>query len=1026
MISLFSPRLVAFLSIRSIAYLFLAFVSCSAVAQETAPKPASEEVEDFIKKFAGRGAVGDFSTRPKTPEESLAAFRVADDLKIELVASEPEVRQPVFLNFDERGRMWVVQYIQYPFPAGLKVVRYDEHLRAIFDKVPPPPPNHDRGRDMITIHEDRDGDGRFETVKTFLDGLNICTAVEHDRDGIWVLHPPYLLFYPDKDKDDIPDGDPVVHLEGFGLEDTHAVANSLRWGPDGWLYGCQGSTCHATIKRPGIDSVGVHFKGQAIWRYEPKSKRFEIFAEGGGNAFGLEFDAQGQAYSGHNGGNTRGFHYIQGGYFWKSWGKHGELTNPYAFGYFPEMKGSQVERFSHTFVVYEGGVLPPRYEGQILAPVPLHNYVMLSQRLPDGSTYLTHDVEKVVKTSDSWFRPVEIKVGPDGGVYIADWYDTRLTHVDPRDNWDRSNGRIYRLTSHAAPRIAPFNMREWPTTQLVDTLAHPNKWFRQTALRLIRERQDASIKGLLLRRLADPGAENPVEYLWALAAIEKLSEPLIERLVMHTDPAVRAWTVRLAGDDGLDSPAILQLASRETDPQVRSQLLCSFKRMPKTGVAGALATLKKGTPVGAHDFRLIAWWAIEAHFPEQRDEIFAALSSPEAFKSHELAPIVERFARRLILEPTEANQTMLAQLIDAAPDRDAQQLVVRAINNDLAGQRNLKFSPALAAALLRASPPEAGSIDSLVLRLRLGDAEAVAQAIELAAGAKEQKAAERVRVIETLGEIAPREAREQLAALASSEGDVQVRIAAIRALSRYGDESLAEELQKAYRAAGDDLRVRAAIIDVLASRLPWAKAMIGWIEKEQVRRSDVTPEIVQRLDLYGDADLSAALQRLFGRTRATPDELKAEMARVGALVRAGVGDKRAGKKIFMETCAKCHKLFGEGKDIGPDLTGYERSNLDFLLLSIIDPGAAIREEYTTFRVATADGLVLTGFIKERGQDAITMVTADQGATVLAKSDIEEGPFAIPTSLMPEKLLGNLSDKEIQDLFAYIQSLSPVP
>jgi putative membrane-bound dehydrogenase-like protein len=1010
----------------------LTTLTLDVAAQDTAPKPASQEIEDFIKKFPGRGAVGDFSTKPKTPEESLAAFKVPGDLKIELVAAEPDVRQPVFLNFDERGRMWVVQYLQYPFPAGVKVVRYDEHLRAIFDKVPPPPPHHDKGRDKIAIHEDRDGDGRFEHVKTFVDGLNICTALEHDKEGIWVLNPPYLLFYPDRNKDDVPDGDPIVHLEGFGIEDTHAVANSLRWGPDGWLYGCQGSTCHATVKRPGLDKVGVHFKGQAVWRYEPKSKRFEIFAEGGGNAFGLEFDSHGNLFSGHNGGDTRGFHYIQGGYYQKSWGKHGELTNPYAFGFFPQMKGDQAERFSHTFVVYEGGVLPQRYRGQILAPVPLHNYVVLSQLLPDGATFKTHDLDRVVTTTDTWFRPVEIKAGPDGGVYLADWYDTRLTHVDPRDTWDRSNGRIYRLTVKDAPRIEKFDMREWTSERLVDTLSHSNKWFRQTALRLIRERQDASVKPRLLEHLtaADApstrAAPSSVEYLWAFASLQKLDEPLIEQFVKHPNADVRACTVRLVGDDHRDSPAILKLAESETDPTVRSQLLCSFKRMPETGVAGALSVLKQPSPLGAHDFRQIAWWAIEAHFPASHDEIFAALSTREAFSDRELSFLVERFAKRLMLDPTEANQALLASLIVKAPSSEAEKQVVSVINSALAGQRNVKVTAALADALLKASPADLDSIESLLLRLRLGDQKSIELAQQFAGDAQRQKPPQRIRIIEALSEIGETSSIRPLTELATTDTDAPIRVAAIQALARFADPQLAQTLITAYVNSAQDLRLRAVAIDVLASRLVWARELVAKVEEETIRRTDVSPEILQRLDLYGDAELSAKIKRIWGNTRATGEELAAEMTRVGKVIRGGLGDKAAGKKLFTQSCAKCHKLFGEGKEIGPDLTGYERSNLDFLLLSIVDPGAAIREEYTTFRVATIDGLVLTGFIKERGQDTITMVTADQGATVIAKSDIEEGPVAIKTSLMPEKQLASLDEKQVRDLFAYLQSLSPIP
>jgi putative membrane-bound dehydrogenase-like protein len=177
-----------------------------------------------------------------TPAESLTRFLIHEDLALDQVLAEPVVRQPVFLNFDERGRMWVVQYLQYPAPAGLRLMSHDKWWRAVYDKVPPPPPNHVPGKDKITIHEDTDGDGKFDKQTTFVDGLNIATACVKGRGGVWVLNPPYLLFYPDADDNDVPDGAPVVHLEGFGLEDTHSVVNSLCWGPDGWLYAAQGST----------------------------------------------------------------------------------------------------------------------------------------------------------------------------------------------------------------------------------------------------------------------------------------------------------------------------------------------------------------------------------------------------------------------------------------------------------------------------------------------------------------------------------------------------------------------------------------------------------------------------------------------------------------------------------------------------------------------------------------------------------------------------------------------------------------
>ncbi|MDB5319331.1 MAG: Cytochrome c, partial [Phycisphaerales bacterium] len=235
-------------------------------------------------------------TKALSAGESLKHFKLRPGYAVDLIADEPVVRQPININFDARGRMWVTQYIQYPFPKGLKIVEYDRYIRAKFDKTPLPPPLGDKGADRVSIHEDTDGDGTFDRTKVFVDGLNIATSALPGKGGVWVMNPPYLLFYPDANGDDVPDGDPVVHLSGFGLQDTHAAANSLTWGPDGWIYGAQGSTCTAKVKvEVATEQKGTtDFLGQAIWRYHPARHVFEIFAEGGGNTFGVEFDDQGR------------------------------------------------------------------------------------------------------------------------------------------------------------------------------------------------------------------------------------------------------------------------------------------------------------------------------------------------------------------------------------------------------------------------------------------------------------------------------------------------------------------------------------------------------------------------------------------------------------------------------------------------------------------------------------------------------------------------------------------------------------
>ena len=293
-----------------------------------------DSVQDIQRYVARRRGDND----PLTPQQAEQSFETPDDLDVQLVLSDPDIAQPLFMTWDARGRMWVMEYRQYPEVAGVRMLSRDVYLRSVYDKVPEPPPHGAKGRDRISIHEDTDGDGVYDNHKVFVDGLNIATSVAIGRGGAFVTNPPYLLFYPDRNGDDIPDGDPEILLEGFGLEDSHSVINSLRFGPDGWLYGAQGSTVTGNVKRYGTDDKPLRTMGQQIWRYHPELQKFEVFAEGGGNTFGCEIDEKGRIYSGHNGGDTRGFHYVQGGYYRKGFGKHGPLSNPYAFGYFNHMK----------------------------------------------------------------------------------------------------------------------------------------------------------------------------------------------------------------------------------------------------------------------------------------------------------------------------------------------------------------------------------------------------------------------------------------------------------------------------------------------------------------------------------------------------------------------------------------------------------------------------------------------------------------------------------------------------------------
>jgi glucose/arabinose dehydrogenase len=513
---------------------------------------------------------------PKVPpEEAKKTFQVAKGLEIQLVAHEPMVQQPLCINFDDRGRLWVLQYLQYPIPKGLKPVEVDQYLRTRYDRVPEPPPKGPKGADKIIILEDPDGAGRYRKSKDFLTGLNLASGFALGYGGVFVVQPPYLLFYRIKAGTDKPDGDPDVLLKGFGMEDAHAFANSLTWGPDGWLYGAQGSTVTAHIR-------GIEFQ-QGIWRYHPWTDEFELFAEGGGNTWGIDFDRHGQLFAG---GNTTEplCHHVQGGYYIKGFGKHGPLHNPYAFGYFNPVKhhGFLGSALTGGFVLYQGGLFPERFHDAVIYPNLRVNAMRVSRLRSEGSTFSTEFQEDFLVSSDRWFRPVKSLVGPDGALYVADWYDYNISHTDPKDRsrWyepSRDTGRIWRVVPEGTtPRMTgPWPLGQLASADLVNLLKHPNAWYAREARRLLMERRDPAVCPRLERMvLENKDPRLALEALWALHVSRGLTDELALKLLDHPGEHIRAWTIRLMGDRRQVSRSFAdrlnELARSESSATVRS------------------------------------------------------------------------------------------------------------------------------------------------------------------------------------------------------------------------------------------------------------------------------------------------------------------------------------------------------------------------------------------------------------------------------------------------------------------------
>jgi len=985
---------------------------------------AFSKVEDApaIEKELKKLATGDAG--PLSPAESLAQMKTPDDLQVELVLAEPQIGQPLSLKWDGRGRLWVVNYLQYPNPAGLKTISKDKHLRAVYDQVPKAPPNHFRGADKITIHEDTDGDGRLDKHSTFLEGLSLATSFEFGRGGVWVLQPPYLLFYPDANGDDVPDGDPVVHLEGFGIEDSHSVTNNLRFGPDGWLYATQGSTVTGNVKRPG-DKTAVHSEGQLVWRYHPEQKKYEIFAEGGGNAFGLEIDSKGRIYSGHNGGNTRGFHYVQGGYFQKSFGKHGNLSNPFTFGYFEAMAHHNVPRFTHTFVIYEADGLPQPYRGRLFGVGPLQGHVVMSDVQPDRSSFKTRDVGLALESSDTWFRPVDIQAGPDGCVYVADFYEQRIDHASHyQGRVHKESGRIYRLSAKgSSPKASQVDLTKLAFDKLFAQLSSPNKWQRQAAQREVLRRQNATYPDSFAEQLYLAKGQAALEYFWALNVSWKLSAAELVELVDHIDPYVRIWIIRVACDDGkvTDEVAkkLAELAYREPHVEVRSQLAASARRLPASqGLPVVKKLAGRSEDTGDIHIPLLLWWAIEANADKDRDAVLA-LFADKAFWDQPLVSqhLSERLMRRYASTGLRKDLLSCAKLLELAPSKEHAGKLMAGFEAAFEGRTIANLPVELAAAMTKAGAA------SPTLRLRQGDQTAVSEALAIIADEKAD-AAKRQQLVAVFGTIQQPACVPVLLRLAAESRNDQLKSAALGALISYSDPSIAPAVVKLYSNLPD--QVRDVAQSLLATRKDSSLLLLTAIDAGQIDARTIPEPTVRKLLLHDSPQIAELCNKHFGELSGpSPEELRAQIEKLAGVISTGAGNPYQGKQLFTQSCGKCHVLFAQGGRIGPDLTTYKRDDLRGMLLNVVNPSAEIREGFENYIARTADGRTLTGFIADQDQNVVVLRGADGQNVSVARDEIDD-LAASRSSLMPENQLKDFTDQQIRDLFAYLRATQPLP
>lgn len=780
-----------------------------------------------------------------------------------------------------------------------------------------------------------------------------------------------------------------------------------------------------------------------VWRYHPETRAFEIFAEGSGNTFGLEVDAQGRLYSGHNGGSTRGWHYVQGGFYQMQGvdpSKFGPPRNPYAFGELPMMATTnRVARFTHFGAFAEGSAMPSQFAGMLFALDPLHNEIIASERKVRGATFDTLDHGVVVKSSDPAFRPVYIANAPDGSLYVADMYEFYIAHGQHYQNQiDPTTGRIYRVSGKDAKLETDVNLAAKTTDQLIALLGHPNKWHRHTAARLLGERKDREAAPKLREVIAKDPSLGALNALWALYQSDGLDDITAIIALKHSYAPVRMWAARLLGDKyginrNLGLPgnrrdaqllptnvfdALVAQAKAEPDAEVRSQFASTARRLATPqGFPLVAAVMGHDEDVNDPYIPLLCWWVFEAQIPSATADVVAFFKTRALWDEPLVTEqILSRLARRFAVDGKRQELLLVAQLLRFAPTPKHAAQVMKGFEEAYRGRTMTGLPDELVSAMTAS-----GGL-SLSMRMRQGDAAAVKEALATMLNAK-AKLEDRLLYTRTFGEVRSADAVPVLLNIAKGETHVELRKAAFASLGAYDNDTIvASTLENLPKIPAE---VRTAAFTLLGGRAKWTQWLMAELQSGKLSLSLVPNDVADRLRMHRDKTIRDTAAKLFPKAAAASGyDFKKKLEEVEAALKHSAGNPYAGEAVFMERCASCHKLFFKGGNIGPDLTIYQRDNLGTLLISIVNPNAEIREGFQFISVETQDGRSISGFQVDRDNQVTVLRGLDgQDVTITAKEIKEVQPMG--RSLMPEGLLEGLTEQNLRDFFAYLRISQPI-
>ncbi len=963
-------------------------------------------------------------------EQAAAAMKVPEGFNVTVMAAEPDIKQPIAMALDDRGRTWIAEAYEYPQRAA-----------------------GDKGRDRILVFEDTTGDGKFDSRKVFYEGLNLVSGLEVGFGGVWVGAAPYLMFIPDADGDDVPDGEPQILLDGWGYEDTHETLNTFCWGPDGWLYGCHGVFTHARVGKPGTPDADRTPLNAGVWRYHPLRHEFEVFAHGTSNPWGVDFNEHGEAFVTacvipHL------YHMISGARYQRQAGQH---FNPHTYADIPTIadhlhylganphaaNGKSDEAgggHAHAgAMIYQGGLWPKQFHGALFMN-NIHGQRLNTDFLvPEGSGYVGTHGPDFLLTGDLASQILNMRYGPDGNVIFIDWYDMQACHRPQVEVHDRSNGRIYKI-SYGKTTPVKVDLAKLSDLELVELCVHDNDWYVRHARRLLQERsaqrkiaQDA-IRRVMQIATTDPDDTRRLRALWARHSIGSFDEAFFDSLFSDASPHVRSWALRLQMEQqkNLLQPQqlelVAQLAANDDSPVVRRAITSAVDKLPLNDRWSILpALVGHAADATDHNLPLMYWYAMEPLAEVDPDRALAL-----GMAAGETHPQLREFMlRRMAGSGGEAAiERLVAALTKhtlAGESQPAIQLTfLDAILAALAGQRQAPMPAGWSdvAAQLAESADEQVRLRATALGVTFGDAAALAQLRARLTNPKSSES-ERLESLAALLAAKDPELAGSLVRLIDQETASELQVAAIRGLAQYESVVATEKLLAVYPQL--DAAARRAAVATLSSRVASATALLQAIAAEKIAAADLTADLARQIEYLGDAQVTALLTENWGQVRESSADRAQLIEATKTLVERNnlpEPDLHLGRAIYSKTCQRCHVLYGAGEKLGPDLTGSNRANLDYLLENIVDPSAVMANEYRQSIFLTDSGQVITGIVRQENERAVTIQTAEE-TVVLPKDEIEQRQ-ASDQSMMPDNQLTQFNEHEVRSLLAYLRGKQQNP